>query len=88
MPRIPPVRCVSAGHDNDLVRRPGWTASTSMAAVLRKRGLKALLTAARPERYSGSLPPSLTSSMNTSFDKARPMALSRRLSKALRLSPS
>ena len=55
---------------------------------VRKRGLKALLTVELLGAYSKSLSPSLTSSMNTSFDQARPMALSRRFNKALRLSSS
>ena len=54
----------------------------------RKRGLEALLTVGPRGDYSKSLSPLLTSSMNTSFDQARPMALSSRLDKALRLSPS
>ena len=53
-----------------------------------KRGFKALLTAQPRGSYSRSLSPSLTSSMNKSFDQARPMALSRRFSNALKLSPS
>jgi predicted ABC-type ATPase len=53
-----------------------------------KRGLKALLTSERRRSYSRSLSPSLTSSMNKSFDQARPMALSSRFSNALKLSPS
>jgi long-chain acyl-CoA synthetase len=56
--------------------------------IIGKRGLKALLTVERRGGYSESLSPSLTSSMNASFDQARPMALSSRFSRALKLSPS
>jgi transcriptional regulator with XRE-family HTH domain len=64
------------------------TKNRKQRRTLRKRGLKALLTLEPRGDYSKSLSPSLTSSMNVSFDQAKPISLSRRFSSALKLSPS